>query len=694
MVLVHCVFDKCGNQRKKNGKISFFSFPKEPDLLQKWINFINTHNPTKLSEQALDRERMKICHMHFEKNQVATKSNSDRVLVRNSVPRCPPGIVDKAHALKTSKPNKKSKKTKESKSSNSQASKPGAAANAQSKNNSPIVEGPPLYHTINGYVVDLRIAALQETFRLPNGKLIQVRRQPKKGSETEQEASTKLPTQQPSQPKSPVVSNASPIVQPPRSKPVQSKEPVVNGLPDSSTSVPRPAQGTPNNLPTPPTSAHNTKASKTYINRRSGNPPVRTTAPSFRIAETRGPVVYPPSLSSLQSLMHKVHANTPFGNQLKDFEDRMITIAEISLHVVCKLNNLLNSNPYKNAAESRDIKYLYHTIGYLLEYAVGRFNDMEQTCVTDIINMGFTSKCDLGPLQNKQAEQPPADIPPTEKTPSEQQPTPTEEQPTSSNDNPPTSTEKDKTPTNSDEEQPLPTKKANEEKTSEQPQSEVSEADEPDDEDDDCAIIEPRTDIIEVYSDDESDEPDDDGKSGAQTAEPASISINPRQLRICSDTESVDRGDESTSDSDKSSEKTAPPKKQSNDGKDKQTNVKERPESGSKEVQATVEETTEIEVVMNEVEETTIVHDYYYEAYTDDDDDDGDVVQVQQDVVETMEVDDDDDENDSSSRERQDGEEEETEELIEIIEGDVDLDLEDGQEYKVIEVVEGDFDNW
>lgn len=24
MVLVHCVFDKCGNQRKKNGKISFF----------------------------------------------------------------------------------------------------------------------------------------------------------------------------------------------------------------------------------------------------------------------------------------------------------------------------------------------------------------------------------------------------------------------------------------------------------------------------------------------------------------------------------------------------------------------------------------------------------------------------------------------------------------------------------------------
>lgn len=42
----------------------------------------------------------------------------------------------------------------------------------------PTPKAAPVFHTINGYTIDLNNAAKQDTFRLPNGKLIQVKKQP------------------------------------------------------------------------------------------------------------------------------------------------------------------------------------------------------------------------------------------------------------------------------------------------------------------------------------------------------------------------------------------------------------------------------------------------------------------------------------------------------------------------------------
>ncbi|XP_062560088.1 uncharacterized protein LOC134224640 [Armigeres subalbatus] len=648
MVHVGCVFDKCGNIRKKNGKVSFFSFPKEPELLQKWINFVNQHNRTPLIAGKLDRDKMKICHMHFEKNQVQTKVNSDRVLLRNSVPRCPPGIIDKAHALNKNK----TRKCKYNQA-NTTSSHNGTADKTKSKDKS-TVEGLPLYHTINGYVVDLRIAALQETFRLPNGKLIQVRRQPKKGSDAE------LPTVPLQLNKKPVDSapdlpSSSAAKSPPANTSSTSpkhvpeerilNEPVVSGETET-TSI---------DLPTAPVNSHNSKPSKTYTNRRSFPPRTAATAAGSLLAlandklTVRKPVYQPP-LSALQSLLYKQHPDTPFGNHMKEFEGQLLNVAEYSLHVISKINTLLHSNSYKAATESRDVKYLYHSVGYILEYAMARFNGVEESCVHEIQNMGFTKHCDLGPFVSKQTKAPSTAsvTKPSEEKPTEPQSEPSEVEP-------------DRNEAENDD----------------------ADDDADDDDDDDCAIIEQRTDIIEVDSDDESDENEDDDSEDQKT-EPAEITLKPNQLRICSDTESIEPDD--TSNDSKQSAKTTPEDKSVDSDKKSQINDQE----SRSEAILPSNETTEIQVVMSEVKETTIVHDYYYQAYSDDDDDDDDgegVVQSNQDDMEIMEVDDDDT---SSSGEQQ----EETEELIEIIEGDIDLELEDGQEYKVIEVIDGDIDNW
>lgn len=61
----------------------------------------------------------------------------------------------------------------------------------------PTPKAAPVFHTINGYTIDLNSAAKQDTFRLPNGKLIQVKKQANSTTSTSSKLSTRLPASNP-----------------------------------------------------------------------------------------------------------------------------------------------------------------------------------------------------------------------------------------------------------------------------------------------------------------------------------------------------------------------------------------------------------------------------------------------------------------------------------------------------------------
>ncbi|XP_058834958.1 uncharacterized protein LOC131692106 [Topomyia yanbarensis] len=648
MVLVRCAFDNCGSKRTKHRKsISFFRFPREARLLKKWLDFFNEHNPTKLDRKTLLANNAKLCHLHFKRDQVLVKSNSDRAIVRDQVPCCPPGVIDQGHAKKALKPKEKTIKNQKTGTQVKQYKLSAVDPITEEKTSE---SNPPLYHSISGYMVDLRIAAQQETFRLPNGKLIQVRRQPKRSPS---ESPSKTP---------PEIQNAESAdtidLTPETESTPATEEALVETQATEEAEVPLALSHA--KLLDP---AHVTHASKTYTNKRASSqrsPPKGKTRPVPRFANqprstskqitstlsnesqsapTSQPCtspasftsvpqitrprstaqIAPPVLTSLQNLFQKQHENSTFGNFQKQFENQLISAAEISLHVVSKVNNLLNSNPFKNAANERDLKELYITVSYILKYATDRFNGLEESIANDIKSMGFTDQCDLGPVLESQTRE--------------------EASKTNAEDNP----------------------KAHD--------------------DDDCAIIEQRTDLIEILSDEEGDEdlvenePVSSKKSC--TVKPPITAARSRGVRICSDTESVA---DNVSDNE--------PEQVSTAGRtDGQASGLELTANEDESDRQTADESDVIElVVKHEIRKTTtnLVESYYFEEEAE--------TEKREDEVVAMDIQD-ESHSGSENQECEQSEvcEEETEELIEIIEGDVDLDFDDGNEYKVVDIIDGDF---
>lgn len=171
--------------------------------------------------------------------------------------------------------------------------------------------------------------------------------------------------------------------------------------------------------------------------------------PQAQAQKPRRPIVAP-CLTALQELIYKTHDEiTPFDLFQKQFENQLISTAEIALHLVAKINNLVNSNPFKTAETEHDLKYMYHHVGYILKYAIDRFTGITECCAKDIKDMGFTEKADLGPVFG------------AEKNPEPQTPKPQADKPA---------------------------------------EPEPKEADE------DCAIVEEQPDMIEIDSDDDEED--------------------------------------------------------------------------------------------------------------------------------------------------------------------------------------------
>ncbi|KAM7345065.1 ADD domain-containing protein 1 isoform 2-T4 [Cochliomyia hominivorax] len=245
--------------------------------------------------------------------------------------------------------------------------------------------GTPVYHTINGYRIDLNSAAQQETFRLPNGKLIQVKRQgpptpqnPAPSSNNWQQMSSPQQQQQRVIPQT-IASRAVQITQHPYNISVQQQQPgqhpqVVryhNNMIGSTTINQVPHNGT----------------TIQVLNGQMSSGPQQQQAP-----QQTGPI--------RPVMVRHVFPDNPIGQARSGLQDQVFNAMEICTHLTNKVQTLTNSNAYKQARNFLEVKELYIHLSYLLTYAIGRFKSLQDKCLGDMRTLGFGNDADC--LENGQ----------------------------------------------------------------------------------------------------------------------------------------------------------------------------------------------------------------------------------------------------------------------------------------------------
>lgn len=209
----------------------------------------------------------------------------------------------------------------------------------------------PIFHNVNGFQIDLNHAARQEIFRLPNGKLIQVRKQ--QSAAPVRASGLVNAILQPRTPQFTIRPAAPPVLNHPRQ-------------------------------PYRPRARTNTPQQRfTFSDGR--------IAPVNQNAATAQPAPAPQTQSTIFtqqngsiSVARAPQPDTPFGKSKTEFEDKIISGLEICQHTINKMITLTNSTSFKTSKGFSDLKELYIHLQYLFTYTSGKFKTLQDGLTTSM----------------------------------------------------------------------------------------------------------------------------------------------------------------------------------------------------------------------------------------------------------------------------------------------------------------------
>ncbi|XP_034654718.1 uncharacterized protein LOC117892527 isoform X3 [Drosophila subobscura] len=264
----------------------------------------------------------------------------------------------------------------------------------------------PVFHTINGFRVDLNSAAQQDSYRLPNGRLIQVKRQMPLSSQPATALTPPTPMS---------VGPLGQVIIRPRS--LAAAPPTIRQVHSSSANsspggtLPSVVSNMGNNMGIYNPQINQQQRAPQGV--RVGNVSQTSASGSANASASGGPLptvgngnggegtlIYAVQPNKAPALMRHVFPNSSIGQARAQLQEQIFNAMDICTHLTGKVISLTHSNAYNQARSFMDLKELYIHMSYLMTYAIGRFKHLQDKCLVDMRDMGF--KNDANSLENGQ----------------------------------------------------------------------------------------------------------------------------------------------------------------------------------------------------------------------------------------------------------------------------------------------------
>lgn len=211
----------------------------------------------------------------------------------------------------------------------------------------------PCYYPVSGYQVDLNAAARQNGYRLPNGKIIQVKK-----------TSANIST------------NRNPLPPQPRS--------ISTNLNTIRFNIQPSPNAIPQQAPSQPTLVQH-QVRQQILHGINNAPTVPTTTVNTTIV--------------LQS-QHQ-YPKTPLGQAQAELEKQIIATQRFCQQIVWKCNKLMNSNAYKSVRNYNDIKELHLHLSYLLTYAIDKLTTLKTVFTSEMNSLTQVHEAALADKKNR-----------------------------------------------------------------------------------------------------------------------------------------------------------------------------------------------------------------------------------------------------------------------------------------------------